>query len=233
MASGARPNEARPSLRTIARPANPIAGAPPISRIDATTDRAGSESICHTGSLSSLRWGSQWALKQVTVAAGAPFGSLYHSFPGGKEELGEAVILTSGAAYGQLFETIVGAAPDPVTAIGDFFDGAAAVLEETDYVDACPIGTVALEVASTNDRLRRATDTVSTGWVASVRSWLVAAGLGEPEAHELAVALVAAVEGGFMLSRAARSPEPMRAAGRVIRSVLATALARVASAPAP
>lgn len=173
MASGARPNEARPSLRTIARPANPIAGAPPISRIDATTDRAGSESICHTGSLSSLRWGSQWALKQVTVAAGAPFGSLYQSFPGGKEELGEAVIL------------------------------------------------------------RRATDTVSTGWVASVRSWLVTAGLGEPEAHELAVALVAEVEGGFMLSRAARSPEPMRAAGRVIRSVLATALARVASAPAP
>ena len=50
----------------------------------------------------------------------------------------------------------------------DFFDGAAAVLEETDYLDACPIGTVALEVASTNDRLRAATADVFDSWVAAV-----------------------------------------------------------------
>jgi AcrR family transcriptional regulator len=41
-------------------------------------------------------------LKQVTQAAGAPVGSVYHFFPGGKDELAETVILTSGRVYQEL-----------------------------------------------------------------------------------------------------------------------------------
>ena len=173
------------------------------------------------------------SLKQVTVAARAPFGSLYHSFPGGKEELGEAVILTSGRAYGELFEAIYDQAAGPVEAVTDFFEGAAQVLVETDYVDACPIGTVALEVASTNDRLRRATATVFAGWERLAVDRLVAAGVAPDEAEELATTLVVAIEGGFMLSRAARSPEPMRRAGRMMRRLVEAALATAAAPPAP
>jgi AcrR family transcriptional regulator len=180
-----------------------------------------------TGELFRRKGYNGTSLKEVTVAAEAPFGSLYHSFPGGKEELAEAVILGSGAAYQELFETIYDAAADPASAIGDFFDGAAAVLEETGYIDACPIGTVALEVASTNDRLRRATDTVFGWWVAAAQERLEAGGVPGAEAGQLATALVAAVEGGFMLSRAARSAEPMRATGRVMEAAVAAALATV------
>jgi AcrR family transcriptional regulator len=165
------------------------------------------------------------SLKQVTMAARAPFGSLYHSFPGGKEELGEAVVLTSGQAYGELFEAVYDQAAGPAEAVTDFFDGAAQVLVETDYVDACPIGTVALEVASTNDRLRRATATVFAGWERSVAGRFAAAGIAPGDAEELATTLVAAVEGGFMLSRAARSPEPMRRTGRAVRRLVEAALA--------
>ena len=172
------------------------------------------------------------SLKQVTVAAGAPFGSLYHGFPGGKEELAEVVIETSGAAYRELFEVIADAAPDIVAGVGDFFEGAAVVLEETGYVDACPIGTVALEVASTNDRLRRATERVFAGWVEAATVRLRASGIAADEADDLAQTLVAAIEGGFMLSRAARSPEPMRAAGRQVRRLVAASVA-AAGAPTP
>lgn len=164
------------------------------------------------------------ALKQVTTAAEAPFGSLYHFFPGGKEELAEAVIRTSGAAYGELFEVIFDAAPDAAQAVSDFFDGAALVLEATGYVDACPIGTVALEVASTNERLRQATADVFDTWVATATDRLRAAGIPADRAGDLAVALVAGIEGGFMLSRAARSPEPMRTTGRLLREQVAAAL---------
>jgi AcrR family transcriptional regulator len=173
------------------------------------------------------------SVKQVTTAAQAPFGSLYHSFPGGKEELAEAVITTSGRAYGELFELIYDAAADPASAISDFFDGAAAVLEETGYVDACPVGTVALEVASTNDRLRRATAGVFAGWTESAASRLAAAGIARADAEDLATTLVAAVEGGFMLSRAARSPEPMRTAGRLMRRLVESALAGATGARRP
>jgi AcrR family transcriptional regulator len=170
-------------------------------------------------------------LKQVTQAAGAPVGSVYHFFPGGKDELAETVILTSGRAYQDLFEAIYAEEGEPVAAMGAFFDGAAAVLAETDYVDACPIGTVALEVASTNDRLRLATHAVFTGWIDAVSARLVPAGVPASEAGELAVTLVAAIEGGFMLSRAARSPEPMRTAGRLMQRLVAAALTTTTDVP--
>lgn len=166
-------------------------------------------------------------LKQVTVAAEAPFGSLYHHFPGGKEALGEAVIRTSGEAYRELFELIYDAAADPAGAVTDFFDGAAFVLAETGYLDACPIGTVALEVASTNDRLRRATDDVFASWVDAIAGRFAADGIEVDRAGDLAVALVAGVEGGFMLSRAAQSPEPMRTTGRLLRELVEAALVAV------
>ena len=96
-------------------------------------------------------------VKQIAAAAAAPFGSLYHFFPGGKEQLGAEVIRTSGAMYMQLFATVVAGAPDAASAIGAFFAGAAETLHETGFADACPIATVALEVASTNEPLRIAT----------------------------------------------------------------------------
>jgi AcrR family transcriptional regulator len=165
------------------------------------------------------------SLKQVTTAAGAPMGSLFHFFPGGKEELADAVLRTSGAAYRELYEGIADAADDPARAVTDFFDGAAAVLEETGYLDACPIGTVALEVASTNDHLRQATADVFASWIESAAERLRGAGLDADRANDLATAMVAGVEGGFMLSRAARSPEPMRTVGRLLRELVAASLA--------
>ena len=168
------------------------------------------------------------SVKQVTEAAGAPFGSLYHFFPGGKEELGEAVITSSGAAYGALFDLIADAADDWASAVTDFFDGAADVLEQTDYVDACPIGTVALEVASTNDRLRRATADVFASWVDNAAERMVTAGIDPTRAHELATMLVVGIEGGFMLSRAARDTTALRATGRVLRETVERELTRVA-----
>ena len=168
------------------------------------------------------------SLKQVTVAADAPFGSLYHFFPGGKEELADAVLRTSGAAYRELFEVIFDAALDAAQAITEFFDGAALVLEETGYVDACPIGTVALEVASTNDRLRQTTSDVFATWTESATDRLRAAGIDDARATDVAVALVAGIAGGFMRSRAARRPDPMRTTGRVLREVVEASLERAA-----
>ena len=184
--------------------------------------------LTSTGELFRRQGYNGTSLKQVTTAAGAPMGSLFHFFPGGKEALADAVLRTGGAAYRELYEVIADAAADPASAVTDFFDGAAAVLEETGYLDACPIGTVALEVASTNDRLRQATADVFASWIEAAAERLRAAGLSDGRAAELATALVAGVEGGFMLSRAAQSPEPMRATGRILREAVAASLAAAA-----
>jgi AcrR family transcriptional regulator len=172
------------------------------------------------------------SLKQVIDAADVPFGSLYHFFPGGKEELADEVLRSSGAAYRQLFEVIWDDAPDPTSAVRTFFDGAAQVLEASDYLDACPIGTVALEVASTNERLRRATGDIFDDWCQTVASRLRSAGVEASHADDLATTVVAAVEGGFMLSRAARSPRPMQTTGRSMSALVERAVDHVGPAEA-
>jgi AcrR family transcriptional regulator len=163
-------------------------------------------------------------VKQIVAEANAPFGSLYHFFPGGKEQLGEEVIRSSGALYLQLFELIAGQAPDVVTAVGDFFAGAAVTLRETDYADACPIATVALEVASTNEPLRRATADVFDSWITTATDYLAGAGIRRRRARELAFSMLCLLEGAFVFSRAMRSTEPLEIAGASAAALVKGAL---------
>jgi AcrR family transcriptional regulator len=165
-------------------------------------------------------------LKEVTTQAQAPFGSLYHHFPGGKEQLGEDVIRVSGAFFLQLFVFIADEAPDVVTAVQDFFRGAGETLVATDYEDACPIAVIALEVASTNETLRVATADVFTSWLDEAAARFVAAGIPAARARELSLSFLSALEGAFILCRALRTTEPMAAAGaaaaREVRAALTT-----------
>ena len=162
-------------------------------------------------------------IKQILAAANAPFGSLYHFFPGGKEQLGAETIRSSGALYAQLFATIAAQAPDVTTAVGDFFSGAAQTLIETDYADACPIATVALEVASTNEHLREASAEVFESWIVGATHYFAAAGIAPQTARELALSMLCLLEGAFVFCRAMRSTEALHVAG-------ASAVAAVRSA---
>jgi AcrR family transcriptional regulator len=168
-------------------------------------------------------------VKEIVAAAEAPFGSLYHHFPGGKEQLGEEVIRWSGAMYGQLGPLIFDAAPDVVTGVRMFFAGAAEHLEETGWTDACPIATVALEVASTSEPLRLATADVFTSWTDGLAPRFAAAGVPAPRARELAVAMICGLEGAFVLARAWRSTEPLTIAGDVAARALEEALLAAAA----
>lgn len=164
-------------------------------------------------------------MKQIVAEANAPFGSLYHFFPGGKSELGEEVVRRSGQMYRELFEEIADQAPDLMSGVEDFFAGAAEVLRQTDYADACPIATVALEVASTDEPLRRACAEVFESWIASMSARAMAAGIDGDAARRLAITLIAELEGGFLLCRAARSTEALEVAGVNATAAVGAALA--------
>lgn len=172
-------------------------------------------------------------MKQIAADASAPFGSVYHFFPGGKEELGAEVIRTSGHLYMQLFATIAAQAPDVLSAIRAFFAGAAETLCETGYADACPIATVALEVASTNETLRMATADVFQQWVDGATSYFVFAGIPRPRAHELAFSMLSLLEGAFIFSRAMRTTEPMTIAGASAVEAVRQALQEVETGAGP
>lgn len=152
-------------------------------------------------------------LKQIVAEASAPFGSLYHFFPGGKEQLGEEVIRTSGLAYIALFDLFIAPADDVVSGIEAFFAAGIATLEATDYVEGCPIATVALEVASTNEPLRKATADVFTAWIDAGTGKFAKFGLSREAARTLTITAVNNLEGAFVLCRSLRDTEAMAVAG--------------------
>lgn len=169
---------------------------------------------------------SATGLKRIAAEADAPFGSIYHFFPGGKQQLAEDMIRTSGAAYGRMVLALLDSVSDPVESVVHAFEAAADDLEAADYADACPIGTVALEVASSNEVLRIATAEVFEEWVGAATRWF-GHWVAEPKtAQSLAYSMVMVLEGAFMLSRAARDPEPLRVAGRSMATLVRTAIAQ-------
>jgi len=153
-------------------------------------------------------------IKQILAQAGAPFSSLYHHFPGGKDELAAEAIRISGAGFQHLVEGVWDAAPDVTAAVRAVFDGAAQTLQATGYADACPIATVALEAASTNEQLRLATADVFEAWTHAAASRLTDAGSTPADARSTAQVVIALLEGAFILCRATKSIEPMHAAGQ-------------------
>jgi len=163
-------------------------------------------------------------LKQISSTAKAPFGSIYHHFPGGKEAITEEVIRCEGVRYAQF----VGAQlehTDPASGIPGLFENAGRLMESQDYAEACSIETIALEVASTNDRLRQESASVFEGWLTLLDRWFGQLDVTKDQSRELAVITLTALEGAFVLCRTLRSIEPIVIAGHGVQTAVTAALA--------
>jgi len=162
-------------------------------------------------------------IKQILSRANAPYGSLYHHFPGGKDELAAETIKRAGAQYAELVAGKLLAGPDLPTNIRNAFASAGQTLVDTDYADACPIETVALEVASTNEPLRLATAEVFESWLSGLTALLEANGVSKPAARPLAHVILSALEGAFVFARASRSTDALDACGEAMATLVETA----------
>ncbi len=167
---------------------------------------------------------SATSLSQIVEASSATTGSIYHFFPGGKDELTAEVLRVSGAGYGDLVESVVRSALDPAVGIGDAFAAAAALMQESDFIDPCPIGTIAREVASTNEPLRLVAAEVMNGWVRRLAAILTDANVSQGDAERLASLVVTTIEGGFVMARTLRDVAPFLTAGEVVQRLVADAL---------
>jgi AcrR family transcriptional regulator len=164
-------------------------------------------------------------MKQIVAASGAPFGSVYHHFPGGKEELGVAAVHHAGAGYAALVEATLDEHDDIVEAVAAAFSTAADALRESGWADACPIATVALEVAGTSEPLRQACAEVFDGWFIALAARFEANGIAPDRCRPLAQVVLMLLEGGFLFGRTARSTEALDAAGPAAVAAVRTALA--------
>src|SRR4051812_18452339 len=95
-----------------------------------------------------------FGMKDVVAASGAPIGSLYHHFPGGKVQLAREALINAGIAYALLIPALCDAHDDLGEAVESIFGQAAADMAETGFANMCPVASVAAEVADTLEDLR-------------------------------------------------------------------------------
>ncbi len=194
---------------------------PTVAAVSTTRDRIldASETLFRRGGMPGT------GIKQILTLARAPYGSLYHHFPGGKDELAAETIARAGAGYGRRVAEKLTADADLVTAIRAAFVDAAEELEASGYADACPIETVALEVASTHEMLRGTVDAVFTSWLEALDAILVSGGVPAQRARPLSLTILSAMEGAFILSRTARTRDAVLACGDAMADLVAAARA--------
>jgi len=166
-------------------------------------------------------------LKQLAKEADAPWSSMYHFFPGGKEELATEVLRYAAERYAAMIAKAFDAFPDPSDAIAAMFKGEVRILTESKFRNGCPVAGVTLDVASTVEALRAPCATAFDLWVTTIARGLVKGGLAEKDAPALASYVLSSLEGAIVLSRAARSAIPLERTGAfVVQTIRAQAQAQ-------
>ncbi|TYQ09666.1 UNVERIFIED_ORG: TetR family transcriptional regulator [Gordonia westfalica J30] len=155
-------------------------------------------------------------IKQVVETSGAPIGSIYHHFKGGKRDIAAAALRQSGTAYGELVGMLLAPYDDPADGIEAAFVAAAETIERGGWLNMCPVGTVAGEIADAEPDLREIAAEVMSSWIDTGAALFTARGLPEADARSLMTAAVSALEGAFIVARTQRSTDAILAAGRAM-----------------
>lgn len=164
------------------------------------------------------------AIGDVLAHSGAPRGSAYHYFPGGRNEL---ICEAVDYAAGYVATTIADADSSLQmldTAVRLYRDG----LLATDYRAGCPVMAVAVEAGDpdiSTDVVQRAAGAFDR-WRDLISSRLVSDGVSRGRATELATLVIAALEGALVLARAGRDVAPLDTVHRQLRGLLKAATER-------
>jgi TetR/AcrR family transcriptional regulator, lmrAB and yxaGH operons repressor len=98
----------------------------------------------------------------------------------------------------------------PAKATRSFLDYIADCIESSNYRQGSPLAGVAIETATTNEALNLVCHRAFSRLVSVYEIKLVASGFDKTRATELATYIIAAMEGGILLSRTAHSGDPLR-----------------------
>ncbi|MET8028564.1 TetR/AcrR family transcriptional regulator [Streptomyces avermitilis] len=166
---------------------------------------------------------SATSIDRVLAHSGAPRGSVYYHFPGGRAQLIDEAVALAGDFVADLIETAM-RADDPLEAIDAFFALWRERLVESDFRAGCPIVAVAVETNDDAPQLARSAAAVFARWQEALTDLFVRHGLPEARGRRLGAFIVAALEGAVIMCRAEQSVEPLEATAAEIHDLLAHAL---------
>ncbi|MFB6890959.1 TetR/AcrR family transcriptional regulator [Kitasatospora sp. NPDC056327] len=161
-------------------------------------------------------------IKQISREAQATLGSVYHFFPGGKQELAAEAIRHGDQEFADLLREGLGSTDDPALAITACTRLLGEALRESDWQDGCPITTTALETVGRAPVIEQAVAEAFAHWRAVVEEKLHGAGLPLADARDLAATVINTLEGAELAAQIARSEEPLHVAGRHLARLVDT-----------
>src|SRR5215471_5591130 len=148
-------------------------------------------------------------LHQVLTESGAPKGSLYHYFPGGKEQLGAAAVKLAARLMGETLSNLVVRHRRPATFVRAYCAVMSKWMEESEFRSGCPIATTMLETAPHSPELTKAGAEAIDHWIGIIAPVFRADGASAAQARAKAERLVAAMEGALIVARIRRSATPI------------------------
>ena len=164
-------------------------------------------------------------LNQIIEESGAPKGSLYYYFPGGKEEFSTEAINMVAEEIAERIETSLAAIEDPGEAVEAFILRIAHHVRTSSFRKGGPITTVALEAVTTSDRLNEACRETYKVWQSAFAQKLVQSGFSHERSRRLAALIIASIEGAIILSRTNRSVAPLEYISAELKLLLQTTVA--------
>jgi AcrR family transcriptional regulator len=169
------------------------------------------------------------SLDAILAHSGAPRGSVYHHFPGGREQLLREATDYAGDYVARKLERERG--DDPLGALDALFDEYRKNLLATDFRAGCPVVAVAIESSEEAPDLRDCTVAAFDRWHREIASSIERSGVSPGRADELGTHAIAAFEGAIILSRAYRDLEPLERVRRELRRLVDEELAQVKGLP--
>lgn len=153
----------------------------------------------------------------VLAHSKAPRGSVYHHFPGGREQ-----ILLEATRLGSTF---VSAMIDQVSSSPEaMIDGMVAFWKDamlrSDYRTGCTVAAVVIDGHQASDEVTAAAREAFATWAGQVRSTYVHGGVAPDRAPLLASMTLSMVEGALIQCRVQRSVAPMDEAAACLKLLL-------------
>lgn len=155
---------------------------------------------------------------ELLAVSGAPRGSLYFHFPGGKAQIAVEAVRRASAAVVEGIRQRGEACATLDAYVETACRGWAATLEESDFEKGCLIAFVGLEAASASPALKAAAAEAFASWEDELSHMAQEKGLGAPQARRFAVAFIAAVEGAIVHARTRRTAGAMHDAADAMRA---------------
>ncbi|MUM16781.1 TetR/AcrR family transcriptional regulator [Mycobacterium sp. CBMA271] len=160
------------------------------------------------------------SVKRIIAEAGATYGSLYHFFPNGKEELAAEALRFGAEEFADLLRRGLSSSRDPATAIAQCATLLADDLRGSDWSDGCPVAATALEIIGRSPSIQQAADDSLRLWRQLIANKLREGGFTTAVADDLACTTVSILEGAELIARVSSDDEPLRAASRHLKILI-------------